>query len=591
MRHLPFALSVCRALTLAFAVLLFPLGATAEEPASPQPTTPDAQLIIRNISIVIGDVFEGDDIGAFYRTVNNLKINTKEWIIRRELKFREGDVYDQFVIDESARYLRALPFLRKVSITTSREGDSIDVVVYAQDIWTLIPNVSFSIGGGRDKKSVGLAEGNLLGYGKRVEAFYGEEDGRKTIEGVYDDSRFFGTYQRLLLGQFVRSDGFRTIGFWGQPFRTLVDPFAWQTYADVSDTVGRLFEFGDERFVFRQKHEQVGGAYTFAVGDPETFRQRISFGYEYLADTFDDADEQDFDDVDVNPDSVSHDPALLAEDRRFSGPVFMYEHIHPDFISMNYIDRFDRVQDFNLGEEFSARGHLAAAALGSNDDVFLLNLSERQGVRFSDESFLRGELGGSTRARGHGFDNDFLRGELKFFDVLGTAYVGGMYLGKHTFMTSMSVEYGQDLDKDRELLLGAENGLRGYKDRFFTGDKRFLLNIEDRIHMIEDIYKLISLGAVVFADVGGATDDAFSELFADRIYSDIGIGFRLYFPRSTGGGIVRVDLAFPLREVEEDGVKRFEPRLVISTGQLVNARLRAETLGIDKANVSVGQDR
>lgn len=550
----------------------------------------EPQGTIRSIRIEIKEIFDDPEMGGFYRGLNGIKISTKEEVVRRELLLKEGEPFDRFLLEESERNLRSLPFLRQVSILPVVDGEWVDLIVSVQDTWTIFPQLSFSTGTGTNKKSIGLAETNVMGYGKRAEVLYGDDDGRQKIEGVWDDRRLFGTYQRLLVGHFERSDGFRNVFFYGKPFRTLVQKESWAVNTDFSDLVGRLFENSEERYIFRQRHNEAATRYTIARGDPDKLLHRFGLGYEYIEDTFLDADEGDFEDVDVDPDSVSQDPALLPEDREFSGPVLSYDRIESEFISINYADRFERVEDFVLGNVLSAKATIAGKTFGSIEDTLLLSVSDSQGWRFSPTSFIRGEIGLGTRLNNDGVENTLLRGELKYYNVLGAKYLWGTYIGKHTLASNLMLDYGDDLDKDRELLLGAGGGLRGYKDKTFTGDKRFVMNVEDRFHIVEDIYKLVSLGGAFFVDIGGTTNDELGEVFTDELYSDIGFGFRFGFPRSSGGSIARFDIAFPLRD-GPDGSSQFEPRFIFTTGQMFYARLRSESLGPEKANVTVGLDR
>ena len=562
------------------------------QPASGQDPRDSVQSRIRSIEIRINEVFEGDDIGAFYRTVNQLKISTRESVVQQELLFKPGDVYDRFVIEESERNLRSLPFLRRASIVSKIEGDVVDVIVSVQDTWTLFPEIGFSIGGGSksQKRSVGLSEGNLLGFGKRLEFQYADDEGREKISGVWDDERLFGTKQRLLLAHFERSDGRRSVGLYGRPFRSLVEKNAWQNYVDVSDTVGRLFSGGDERFIFRQRHQEIDANYTFAVGNPEERIDRITVGYEYLKDDFLEADANDFEDIDLDPESVSRDPALLADDRKFSGPYISFTRIHPDFVSSNYIDRFDRVEDFNLGAVTSAKLGFAAEALDSQEDTFFFLFNRAGGWTIDKTSFLRAEIGVSTRFDSDSLENSLIRNDIRYYNVLGPSYIGDTYIGRHTIAGAVQIDYGDDLDRDREFLLGAAQGLRGYEDRTFTGDKRVVLNLEDRFHLLDDVFRLVSLGGAVFLDVGGTTSGHFGRIISHELHGDIGLGLRIAFPRSAGSAVLRVDLAFPLRD-GPDGSDRWEPRLVATLGQVFSASLRSERVGVERANVSVGLNR
>ncbi|MCB0345272.1 MAG: BamA/TamA family outer membrane protein [Bdellovibrionales bacterium] len=542
---------------------------------------------IRNISIEVREMFDDPDIGTFYRAANGLKISTKEEVVRRELLFNTGDKYDEFVLEESERALRALSFIRQVSITPIPDGEFVDILVSVQDTWTIFPQLGFSSGGGTQKLEIGLLEKNLLGWGKSVELAYLDDEGRETFRGIWDDRRVFGTYHRFTFGQLLRADGYRTVSLFGRPFRSLLDTSSWSASVDASDLVHRLFANASERYIFRDKAQDISARYVISRGDPEKLLHRYSGGYAYINDDFTVADEQDFEDANVSPCCVSNDPSMLPEDRRFSGPFFVYDRIVPDFISINYIDRFERIEDYNLGNVTSLRAQVAPEIFGSYDDTLLVTASSRQGLAFSPTAFLRGELGAASRLDNDGFENTILRGEMRYYNVLGNI-LPQFFVGKHTLAVNLQMDYGNDLDLDREFLLGAANGLRGYKDRTFTGDKRVVLNLEDRFHIAEDVLRLFSLGGVVFTDVGGSTFDSYGTLFGDEMYSDIGFGLRIGVPRTAGGGVVRFDIAFPLRD-GPDGSEQFNPRFFITTGQLFSSLLRSETVGAERANVTLGE--
>ncbi|MFM1847949.1 MAG: hypothetical protein RL417_1423 [Pseudomonadota bacterium] len=546
---------------------------------------------IRSITIHVLEIFDEPDLNPFYQTANQLKINTRKEVVQKELLFKEGDIFDPFLIKESERNLRSLGFLRQVEIApTAGDADSVDVTVTVQDTWTFIPQLGFSSGTGRNTMSAGAAENNLLGLGKRLEFLYREDEDRKSLEGVYEDDRFAGTRNRLLAAYFDRDDGERFIGSYGLPFRSLVEKNSWSVDADVGDTIGRLFQNGEERFIFRQERADLGARYTVARGDPEKRLLRYSAGYSYIEELFSEADDQDYEDLGLEPGNPPNNPDLLADDRRYTGPLLSYEVIEPDFISMNYIDRFDRVEDYNLGLHYLFSGVLAPEFLGSNHDAILFNATRTEGYRFSRGSFLRADIGVSTRIQESDLVNNLIRVEAKYYNVLGDLSVGSWSLGKHTLATNFYIDYGSELDKDREFLLGADNSLRGYKAKTFTGDKRLALNIEERAHLYDDVLKIMSIGTAVFFDGGGTTNQALGNIFTHEFYSDIGVGLRFGFPRSTNGSVIRLDLALPLRD-GPDGSDRFEPRFLITGGQVFGSKLRSEIFGAEKANVAIGFDR
>ncbi len=545
--------------------------------------------VIRNITIRITDVFEDPKESMLFETANALKVNSTQWVIKRELLFQEGDIFSSFLVKESERVLRQLRFTRNPVIIPKLQGDVVDIEVITQDTWTLIPTLSYSAGDGSGSRSIGVSESNIMGLAKRAEFLVADSENRRTFEGVYDDWRVMDSSVRMVLADFYRSDGNRFVGVVERPFRTLLDKNAWSVDADIYDNVGKLWEGGQERFIYRRDTVDLGAKYSWSFG-PREDQQRISVGVDYEDSTFKMPTAQDYEDANVDPNDVDEDPSLLASDRTYIGPRFSFESLKSRFLQMRYIDRFDRPDDYDLGSNFSVSGTPAMKALGSTQDALLFNLNQMAGKKISNDSFLRGEVGFSGRYIYDSFENTLFRAESKYYNVLGDLTARDIFLGKHTLAFGYSLDYGHNLDKDREFLLGADNGLRGYDARTFTGDKRFILNLEDRVHIAEDVFKLMSFGAAAFVDVGGSTYDSFNKLFTQDLYGDAGIGLRFAFPRSSGGRTLRIDFAVPFRD-GSDGTNAYEVRMIFAGGQVLNARTRSEMVGFEKANVEIGSDK
>jgi hypothetical protein len=58
------------------------------------------------------------------------------------------------------------------------------------------------------------------------------------------------------------------------------------------------------------------------------------------------------------------------------------------------------------------------------------------------------------------------------------------------------------LDPDMQLLLGGDNGLRGYPLRYESGTSRALFTVEQRVFTDWFPFRLVRVGGAVFADVG-----------------------------------------------------------------------------------------
>jgi hypothetical protein len=583
--------------------------ATAPASATPPPWAPiplqPGKKYIRSIKIKIGEIFEDKD-SEIYGLANSVKASTHESVIRTELLFKEGDPYDPYLIRQTARNLRLQRYLRDIKVIPTFDGDAVDITVSARDSWTLIPYFAYSSGTGQKNRGIGISEGNVGGTAGRLDARYQEQASRKTSAFSYYTPQLLGTRKNFQAGFADRSDGNVYTASVGLPFRSLMQRDAWAFDFGNQNTVGRLFDAGTESYIFRQHLDNFGALYTFAgpgkhpatKDDPYTgiykgqtvLSQRYSVGYSYQKASFYQADLQDYEALDLDPTQVSNSISGLPSNRRFSGPTVQYQNIQPEFISMNYIDRFDRVEDYNLGRESLLNAQFSPRSLGSLDNSLLLNGNRSKGWRYSEKSFLRGEIGGATRFDQTSVQNTLLRTEAKYYNVMGDWFAGDRFLGRHTFASQFFFDYGEKLDKDRQLTLGADNALRGYEVNAFEGDKRIALNLEERTHLTDDIFQLVSLGTAVFVDIGGATRNDIGALLTDDLYGDVGFGLRFCFPRASGGGIARLDFAVPLRD-GPDGSKAGEPRVIFSLGQLFGARLRSEMVGAENAAAGIGFDR
>ena len=384
---------------LLLSLILLVAGASlcrAQDPA-PKVAKPGKRYI-RSITIKINDIFE-DFSSTPYKVANHLKYKTHESIIRNELLFKEGDRFDPYLLKQFERNLRLQRYLREIRVVPTFDGDAVDVMVSARDSWTLIPFLSYSSGTGQRNRGVGLTDSNLFGGATRLDWRYIEQASRTSYGLAVSDPQAFGTLHNMVLGVAERSDGTVYQGLYGLPFRSLEQRDAWQIDGGKQDTIGRLWYAGTETYIFRQHLDDLTALYTFAgkgakpaaEDDPYTgiykgqtiLSQRYSVGFGYDNASFYQATEQDYKDLDLDPSTVSNNPADLPFNRRFNGPLFQYQTIQPKYITMNYIDRFDRPEDYNLGDESLVLMQVAPASLGSLYNAVLGTANRSKGWKTS----------------------------------------------------------------------------------------------------------------------------------------------------------------------------------------------------------------
>jgi hemolysin activation/secretion protein len=112
------------------------------------------------------------------------------------------------------------------------------------------------------------------------------------------------------------------------------------------------------------------------------------------------------------------------------------------------------------------------------------------------------------------------------------------------------------LDPDMQLLLGGDNGLRGYPLRFESGTSRALFTVEQRVFTDWFPFRLVRVGGAVFADVGRTWGTGVIGNSDPGLLKDVGFGLRLGNSRSGLGNVLHIDFAFPLSDVA--GIQKFQ---------------------------------
>ncbi len=510
---------------------------------------------IRSIQIDHRPVFTEDerldlpllgDLTFVFHAANFLHIDTKEEVIRRELLVHEGDLADPFLLEESERNLRALPYIRAVKIlsTPAPEGQ-VDLVVQTQDTWTTQPRASFTVGGGSSRAAFGLVENNVLGYGKQVRVLYRSGLDRDSLLFGYGDPRVFGTRWAAFGDYQDTSDGRVAEGGLRYPFFSLDTPWAGGSgYSSRRERDKVFSHFGDEIATFHKKLEVSTSrlGHRLEISDADVV-WRAGVFYSWQEETYSDL-------------SAGAPPSLLPTDRRESQPGIFVHREAIRFVREHHLNLFDRIEDLNLGNTFDAQIGYSWEALGALVDEPILTMWDRQGFDFGPgrKVFLYGLLTGRYQG-----------GEVQ--NAVAEVETVGYYrwhLGvEHTLVARMKTDLAKNLDGDTQLFLGNFNGLRGFETRQFVGEKRFNFNLEDRLFFVEDLFHLVSLGAVVFFDSGYVWGPNQGVDFRE-LATSVGIGLRVDAPRGSGEALFRIDLGVP---ITDGGSGTHGPAVTIGTGQ------------------------
>lgn len=103
------------------------------------------------------------------RTGNRLHGKSKEFVLRQNVLFKKGQIYDSVKVKESERLIRTNRSIRRVEIVGKPVGkDSVDVYVNSIDAWSMFVTGTVS----SSKAGLRIRERNFLGYGHVIDNRY-----------------------------------------------------------------------------------------------------------------------------------------------------------------------------------------------------------------------------------------------------------------------------------------------------------------------------------------------------------------------------------------------------------------------------------
>jgi len=105
-------------------------------------------------------------------------------------------------------------------------------------------------------------------------------------------------------------------------------------------------------------------------------------------------------------------------------------------------------------------------------------------------------------------------------------------------------------DVPNPLTLGGDNDLRGYPQRYQSGNKSVLVTLEERAYTDWYPFRLIRVGGAVFYDGGRAWGGDSPGTGNSGWLNDVGFGLRFLTDRSSKSNILHIDVAFPLNRAQ-----------------------------------------
>jgi outer membrane translocation and assembly module TamA len=185
--------------------------------------------------------------------------------------------------------------------------------------------------------------------------------------------------------------------------------------------------------------------------------------------------------------------------------------------------------------------------LGSTQNLWLYSASASDGFRLPSNRVLLGSASVSGQTGYTPLDRQLASGSIRFY---------GHPDNRTLTFVSLSGDALKDPNVSSQLVLGGDTGLRGYPRNYQTGDRRLLLNVEERVYTDWYPFRLFRVGGAVFYDWGRAWSGPAESPSSARWLSDVGFGLRILSARSSFGNVLHVDFAFPLNR--DPSIKSFQ---------------------------------
>jgi hypothetical protein len=472
------------------------------------------------------DAEAADEDTSVSRLANRLHITTRESTIADQLLFKSGDPYKPGLLEESARILRDTRYLRDAAIRPVAFHDGVvDLVVTTQDVWTFNPGISFGRSGGANSTGVEIEELNFLGTGTQLGVGFKSEVDRDSRFVRFRDRQLGSSWWDLDTTYSDNSDGRLAEFSLEHPFYALGSRWAAGVSLLDDRRTDSRYDLGEavDRFETREQRSTI--YWGRSAGLKDGWARRLSVGLT--------VDNHEFGAV---PGALAA-PVLLPADRKRVYPWIGAEWVQDDFRTARNRDQIEKTEDYSLGWHARAQIGYAAASFGSDRNAVMFAGGVSKGLALTERQSVFFDLNTRGRVEDGSIAGGLLESGARYYFRQSPRRV--LFLG-------LSATAGANLDQDQQILLGGDNGLRGYPLRYQSGEGRWLFTAEQRLFSNWYPLQMFNVGGAVFYDMGASWGRDPLGSPSQGLLRDIGFGLRFGNSRSALGNVLHVDIAYPL---------------------------------------------
>jgi hypothetical protein len=489
-----------------------------------------AGATIGEIRIVNRDIFDLDNPKEdkwLFRLANKLHIQTQVGVIERALLFKSGDKVSATVIDETERVLRTTRYLYDVHIRPIALRERVvDVEVMTRDTWTLDPGISAGRSGGANTSGIKLVEYNLLGTGVALSYGRSKNVDRTSNDFSFSNERAFGGWTSLSYAHSSNSDGKRDSASVAHPFYALDTRWAAGVSGTRDDRIDSVYSGGVIASQYRHRSNQAEAYGGWSDGRVDGWVWRTSIGAQLQDDAYA-----------AVPGMVA--PAQLPADEKLVAPFVRFDLIEDRFEKARNRNLIERSEFFALGFASSVKLGAATTGFGSTRNAGLYSASVSQGFEPFPNHTLTASGTISGQYTGTGVRRQSVGVQGRYYLPQSPTWL---------FYASLNGDALSKPDVADSLLLGGDNGLRGYPLRYQSGTRRALFTLEERHYTDLYFFQLFRVGAAAFFDMGRAWggDAPVAAGVNTGWLRNAGLGLRIFNTRAAFSNVLHIDIAVPI---------------------------------------------
>ena len=505
--------------------------------------------IIRNIYYnrlnVFGTIIDDPTYSSSNKLVkfaNKLHLNTKEWMIRQSLFFRENDTVNVYKMVENERYLRNLAFIQDASfyiINTYQDPDSVDLMVNTKDLF----EYGGTLGGlSPTAVAASIYNNNLAGAGQNILLGFRWEDAYRPQwrgEISYTKYNLGGSFADVSIGYSALND------------RSAIDTGVYE----------RSFFLSVNRPLYSSWAKLTGGFNFYYNQSMNIFSYSDSIYRDYQYKVFDVWGGYNFRTQFKNNGIISNLPNLAVELRHYNlhyvqkpvQPQFAMDPVYndhnyalarfvlfkQDFFKTNYFFGFGRTEDIPMGYNLSTTfgidnwvGFNRTYTALEGQKYFLSKKENLYSASLGLGSFWEsGSQDAVIHLQSNYYSHLFRWKKEKFRQFVSADY---LYCPNPSLYKPLNINRG--------------NGIFGYRHTTLNGYARFNMSFTT------DYYSRISLYGFRFNFFtliqASLLEDPHTSIFRSPLYSGLGLGFAVrnesltfntiqfsasYLPRTPGG--------------------------------------------------------